>query len=276
MIEIHSHSTASDGDLTPSELAEHAARSGVTVLALTDHDTVEGLDEARGAAAANGLDFLSGIELTVSVPHGSMHLLAYLPGTSPPALAARLDELGELRATRVRRIVERLNELGVPLRWESVTARAAGRLGRPHVGAALVDEGHVANIQEAFDIWLADGRPAHIPQQGLEPREAIELVRASGGCPVLAHPATLRLPVRHLSSFVQQLAAWGLGGIEVHRPEHRPEQRDDYALIARRLRLIPCGGSDFHRPDGPFDIGNTGVPGIPVESVARIREQLER
>lgn len=274
MIEIHSHSTASDGDLTPRDLVAHAARAGITTLALTDHDTVDGLDEAQEAARAEGLDFIPGIELTVSVPHGSMHLLAYLPDTAPAALADRLDELGELRAARVRRIVERLNELGVPLNWESVTVHAAGRLGRPHVGRALVDEGHVASIQEAFDVWLADGRPAHIPQRGLEPREAIGLVRDSGGCPVLAHPASLRLPARHLASFAQQLSAWGLGGIEVHRPEHRPEQRDGYADIARRLRLIPCGGSDFHRPDGHFDIGNTGHPGIPAESVSRIREQL--
>ncbi len=274
MIEIHSHSTASDGDLAPCELVEHASRAGITTLALTDHDTVEGLDEARDAAEAAGIDFVPGVELTVSAPHGSMHLLAYLPSTAPAALGERLSELGELRATRVRRIVERLNELGVPLDWENVEARAGGRLGRPHVAGALVAAGHASSVQEAFDVWLADGRPAHIPQKGIEPREAIQLVRESGGCPVLAHPATLRLPVRHLSSFVQQLTAWGLGGIEVHRPEHGPEQRDDYAGIARRMHVIPCGGSDFHRPDGPFAIGDTGHPGIPAASVERIREQL--
>lgn len=274
MIEIHSHSTASDGDLTPREVVAFAHRMGVTTLALTDHDTVDGLDEAAEAARECGVDFLPGIELTVAVPHGSMHLLAYLPTTSPSVLAERLDALGEMRAERARLIVQRLNDLGVPLPLEAVTGRATGRFGRPHVAAALVDAGYVASRKEAFDVWLADDRPAFVPQKGLDPREAVELVRAAGGCPVLAHPASLGLPPRHLQSFVQQLTAWGLGGIEVHRPEHRPEQRDAYATIARRLRLIPCGGSDFHRPDGPFDIADTGVPGLPPESVDRLREQL--
>lgn len=274
MIEIHSHSTASDGDLTPREVVAFAHRMAVTTLALTDHDTVDGLDEAAEAAREYGVDFLPGIELTVAVPHGSMHLLAYLPTTSPSVLAERLDALGEMRAERARLIVQRLNDLGVPLPLEAVTGRVTGRFGRPHVAAALVDAGYVASRKEAFDVWLADDRPAFVPQKGLDPREAVELVRAAGGCPVLAHPASLGLPPRHLQSFVQQLTAWGLGGIEVHRPEHRPEQRDAYATIARRLRLIPCGGSDFHRPDGPFDIADTGVPGLPPESVDRLREQL--
>ena len=274
MIEIHSHTTASDGDLDPADLVAFAADKGVSILAVTDHDTVSGLDEAAAAGAVHGVDFLPGIEITVGVPHGSMHLLAYLPDAAPESLTDRLDELGALRQDRIHRIVERLNDLGVPLRWESVTSRVTGRFGRPHVAAALVDEGHVADMQEAFDVWLADGRPAHVPQKGLEAREAIALVREAGGCPVLAHPASLRLPPRHLASFAQQLTSYGLGGIEVHRPEHRPEQRDDYGAIARRLRLIPCGGSDFHRPTGPFAIGDTGHPGIPAESVDRIRAEL--
>ncbi len=275
MIELHAHSTASDGVLTPTDLVAHAAAAGATHLALTDLDTVGGLDEARRAADARGIAFLPGIELTVGVPHGSMHLLAYLPDTPAPELVARLDELGESRRDRAHRIVRRLQELGVDLPWEAVERQAAGRFGRPHVAAALVACGHVASHQEAFDTWLADGRPAHIRQEGLDAVEAVRLVRDAGGAPVLAHPATLRLPPRHLSSFVQRLAAHGLVGIEVHRPEHLPEQRDAYGTIARRLRLIPCGGSDFHRPDGPFAMGDTGVPGVPADTPERLRAAME-
>lgn len=274
MIELHSHSTASDGDLDPAELVAHARAAGITTLALTDHDTVAGLDAAVTAGRRHGVQLLPGIELTVGVPHGSMHLLAYLPSTAPAGLEERLAELRRMREERIRDIVGRLDALGVPVTWESVAGHADGTLGRPHVAAALIAAGHVASRKEAFDVWLADGRPAHVPQRGLDPREAVGLVRECGGCPVLAHPASLALPVRHLSSFVQQLGAWGLAGIEVHRPEHRPEQRDAYAGIAKRLHLIPCGGSDFHRPGGPFAIGDTGVPGLPPESVGRIQDEL--
>lgn len=204
-----------------------------------------------------------------------MHLLAYLPGDPPEAITERLDLLGAKRAERARRIVERLAALGVDLPWEAVARQASGRLGRPHIAAALVECGHVASQQEAFDRWLADGRPAHIAQQGLDPQKAVRLVRESGGAPVLAHPATLRLPARHLASFVQRLAAHGLVGLEVHRPEHLPEQRDAYATIARRLHLIPCGGSDFHRPDGPFAMADTGVPGVPPDTPDRLAAVMD-
>jgi len=274
VIELHAHSTASDGLLSPTDLVRHAAAAGVSTLALTDHDTVAGIDEARRAAEAHGIDFLPAIELTVGVPHGSMHLLAYLPDEVPEEFTAGLDILGDRRRDRAMEIVDRLAALGVPVPWEAVERRAQHRIGRPHIAAALVECGHAADEQEAFDRWLADGRPAHIPQRGLDARRVVRSVRDQGGVPVLAHPATLRLPPRHLSSFVQSLTAHGLVGIEVHRPEHLPEQRDAYRTIAKRLRLIPCGGSDFHRPDGPFAIADTGTPGLPADTPDRLRAAL--
>lgn len=270
LIDLHCHSTASDGHLTPTALVEHAAAGGVTTMALTDHDTVEGLDEAVAAGARLGVRVLSGIELTVQVPHGSMHLLAYLPTTRPEALIERMARQTELRTERIRMIVDRLAEIGVPVDWDRVRARAAGQMGRPHVAHEMVHAGHVDTVQEAFDRYLADGGPAHVPNAGLEPHDTLSLVRQVGGVPVLAHPASLRLPARHLQSFVQSLAARGLQGIEVHRPEHTAEQRDSYGAIAKRLRLIPAGGSDFHKPDGPFLIGDTGTPPLAEASVERI------
>jgi predicted metal-dependent phosphoesterase TrpH len=275
LTDLHCHSTASDGDLGPPDLVVAAAEAGVGTLALTDHDTMEGVPAAVAAGEVHGVRVVPGIELTVRVPAGSMHLLGYFSAAAPRPLVDRLTGVAAFRERRVRRIVERLAELGMTLDWNDVRGRAAGQLGRPHVAAAMVDAGHVATLEDAFDRWLADGRPAHVPPQGLQPEAAVRVVRESGGVPVLAHPASLALPARHLASFVQRLAAFGLVGIEVHRPEHRPEQRDAYAAIARRLRLVPSGGSDFHRPDGPFGLGDTGHPGLPEDTLNHLFDRID-
>jgi hypothetical protein len=273
VVELHAHTTASDGDLTPTALVAHAAAATVTVLAITDHDTVAGVAEARDAAAGLGVTVVPGIELTARVPHGSMHLLGYFGSPSPAPLVNQLETLRIGRERRLRLMVDRLGRLGVPVDWDAVRARAAHQLGRPHLADALVAAGHAASREQAFAEWIGFGRPGFIPADGLDPDEAVRLVVASGGVPVLAHPASLALPPRHLESFVQRLAARGLGGIEVHRPDHTPEQRGAYAEIARRRRLLPCGGSDFHRPEGPFALGDSGTPGL---SNAVVRELLER
>lgn len=274
VVDLHAHSTASDGDLTPAQLVARAVSAGVTTLAITDHDTVAGWDEAVGAAGAAGLRLIPGIELTAQVPHGSMHLLGYFPKPSAPQIMKTLAAQSAKREARIRRIVERLGELGVPVAWESVRERAAGQLGRPHVAAAMVDAGHVTSMEEAFGRWLADDQPAHVPSEGLDPRGAVQLVRSAGGVPVLAHPYSLGLSAKHLEQFVQSLASAGLAGIEVHRPELRPEQRDLYAAIAKRLRLVPSGGSDFHRPNGPFALGDTGVPALAPETPDRLFDAI--
>lgn len=270
MIDLHCHSTASDGHLSPTGLVEHAAAAGIATMALTDHDTVDGLDEAVTAGERVGVRVIPGIELTVQVPHGSMHMLAYLPTTRPLAIMSRMERQSQLRVERVRLIVEKLAGLGVRIDWEMVRARAKGQVGRPHVAQTLVETGYVETVQEAFDRYLADGGPAHVPNRGLEPDEALAVVREDGAVAVLAHPASLRLPARHLQSFVQSLAARGLRGIEIHRPEHTPEQRDAFGAIARRLRLIPGGGSDFHKIDGPYRIGDTGSPALDDSAVDAI------
>ncbi len=211
-----------------------------------------------------------GVELSVRAPSGSLHLLGYFAGPAPEPLGGRLAQLRDAREMRARRMIDRLAELGAPIDFADVRARAGGAIGRPHLADALVAAGHAADRGDAFDRLLGDGGPAWVPHEGLEPREAIALVVESGGAPVLAHPASLRMPPRELGAFVHRLASWGLRGIEVHRPEHTPERRDQLRGIARRLGLVEAGGSDFHDRDGPLRPGDTGDPPLPADTIDRL------
>lgn len=213
---------------------------------------------------------MPGTELSVRPPSGSMHLLAYLPSTTAEPLGARMREIGEYRASRNQRIVAKLNELGFALEWEDVARRARGRVGRPHIAAALVEARHVATTQEAFDRLLADGQPAYVDAGSLGPEEAVELVAASGGAPVLAHPYSLRLGDAALERFVAGLVPHGLRGIECHRPDHDDQQREFGKRLCSQLGLVPCGGSDWHGlPDGP-ELGDSGPVPLPGDTLERL------
>jgi hypothetical protein len=199
-----------------------------------------------------------------------MHLLAYLPASTAEPLATRMREIGDYRASRNQRIVARLNELGYAVEWEDVARRARGRVGRPHIAAALVDAAHVATIQEAFDLLLADGRPAYVDAGSLGPDEAVELVAASGGAPVLAHPYSLRLGDAALERFVERLAGCGLRGVESFRPDHDDQQRAFTGRLCAQLGLVPTGGSDWHGlPDGP-ELGDSGPVPLPGDTLERL------
>jgi predicted metal-dependent phosphoesterase TrpH len=237
---------------------------------VTDHDTLGGVAEALAAGRRHGVRVVPGVELSVAAPSGSMHLLGYFRDPAPQPLADRLDELRAARERRARRIVERLAEIGAPVAFEDVAARAGGPIGRPHLAEALVAAGHARDRQDAFDRYLADGGPAWVPHSGLTPEQAVRLVAGSGGAPVLAHPASLRMTPDALAAFVQRLAAAGLRGVEVHRPDHTPERRDAYAGLARRHGLVPCGGSDFHRPGEGLEPGDTGEPPLAPDTLARL------
>ena len=236
-------------------------------LALTDHDTMDGVGEALEAGERLGVRVIAGVELSVRAPSGSMHLLGYFREAAPEPLRARLGALRAAREDRARRMVARLAATGAPIDYEDVRARASGAVGRPHVADALVAAGHAHDRQDAFDRFLADGGPAYVPHGGLGPREAIALVAQSGGASALAHPASLRMPERELGDYVQRLAAWGLGGIEVHRPDHTPERRARLARLAARHRLIATGGSDFHDLEGALRPGDTGRPALPHDAI---------
>jgi len=256
--------------LTPTALVEHAHELGLRTLALTDHDTLGGLGEAAAAADRLGLRLVAGSELSVRPPSGSMHLLAYLPSADAEPLATRMREIGEYRAGRNRRIVARLNELGYAVEWDDVARRARGRVGRPHIAAALVDAGHAESVQDAFDRLLGDDRPAYVDAGSLGPEAAVELVAESGGAPVLAHPYTLRLDDVALERFVDRLARCGLRGVECYRPDHDDAQRSFTGRLCARLGLVPTGGSDWHGyPEGP-DLGDAGPVPLPADTLERL------
>lgn len=203
-------------------------------------------------------------------PSGSMHLLAYLPAAGAEPLATRMRAIADYRSTRNQRIVARLNELGYALEWEDVARRAKGRVGRPHIAAALVDAGHVATLQEAFDRLLADGRPAYVDAGSLGPEEAVALVAASGAAPVIAHPYTLRLGDAALERFAGGLVEHGLRGVECFRPDHDDAQRAFVRRLCARFDLVPCGGSDWHgRPDGG-ELGDVGPVPLPEDTLERL------
>ncbi len=253
-----------------------AADAGVDVLAVTDHDTLAGVDEALAAGRSLGVRVVPGVELSVAAPSGSMHLLGYFREPAPPPLLARLRELRAAREARARLIVERLAAAGAPISFDDVAARAAGPIGRPHIADAVVAAGHARDRQEAFDLFLADDGPATAPHRGLTPEAAVRLVADAGGAPALAHPASLRMAPDALSALLSRLAAAGLRGIEVHRPDHAPERRDAYAALARRHGLVATGGSDFHRPSDEVRPGDTGEPPLPADAVDRLLDGAAR
>lgn len=268
MIDLHAHTNCSDGSHDPADLVRQAVGLGVKVLAITDHDTMAGVREGMDAGAVVGVQVIPGIELSIKVPHGSMHLLGYFASPAPEPLAGRIAGFGDIRTARAREMVGRLNDMGVPVDWADVVAGAAGApLGRPHIAEALIRAGHVSERREAFDLYLGDGKPAFTGSDGLGVEEGIALVRESGGAPVLAHPSTLRLDDRHLDPFVGRLRKAGLAGIEVHRPEHTAEHFATYRALARKYDLIPSGGSDYHGPTSPHGLGSTGNPPLPHATV---------
>ena len=271
LADLHSHTNRSDGSHDPSALVEIAAARGVGILAVTDHDTMAGVAEAIAAGNAAGVRVIPGIELSIKVPHGSMHLLGYFNDPAPDPLSGLIAGFGETRTERARDMVDRLNGMGVAVDWDDVLAGAAGApLGRPHIAEALVRAGHVSDRKEAFDRFLGDGRPAYVGSDGLGVEEGIQLVIDSGGAAVLAHPETLKLDDAHLDPFVGRLKQVGLAGIEVHRPEHTADQFARFRALARKYTLIASGGSDYHRPSSPHHPGSTGNPALPIDTVDRL------
>lgn len=242
----------------------------MTLLAVTDHDTLDGVAEARAAGERLGVRVVAGVELSVRAPSGSMHLLGYFGEDAPEPIASRLAALREDRRRRAEQMVARCVAAGAPIRMADVLVHARGSIGRPHVAAALVAAGHADDTADAFARFLADGAPAYVPHEALTPEEAVRLVDDSGGGASLAHPGSLRMPTAELMRFAGVLAGAGLRGIEVHRPEHTPEHRAEYGAVAARHGLVPTGGSDFHGRDTDAPPGDTGDPPLPPEALDRL------
>ncbi|HZS10900.1 MAG TPA: PHP domain-containing protein [Nitrospirales bacterium] len=251
-IDLHLHTTCSDGSCTPAEVIARAQKANVTALAITDHDIVTGLPEAMEAGRNAGIDVIPGIE--VSSRHGTseVHILGYYLDWRDPTLLAHLDGYRQARHRRNPLIIEKLRALGIDITYEEVkTLAGTDAVGRPHIARVLMDKGYVGSSKEAFDRYLADGAAAHVPRELPSPAEAIQIIRAAHGIPVLAHPSWVD-GKDGIYALCAQLKDAGLGGIEVHYSTHKPDQTAQYLDTAQRLGLLVTGGSDFHgvtKPD---------------------------
>ncbi|WP_217210470.1 PHP domain-containing protein [Streptomyces sp. AC550_RSS872] len=246
-IDLHTHSTASDGTDTPAELVRNAAAAGLDIVALTDHDTTRGHAEAI-AALPRGLTLVTGAELSCRIDGIGMHMLAYLFDPEEPALLAERELVRDDRVPRAQGMVAKLNELGVPVTWEQVLRIAGeGSVGRPHVASALVEIGVVPTVGDAFtEDWLADGGRAFVEKHETDPFEAIRLVKAAGGVTVFAHPAASKRGRTVPESAIAEMAAAGLDGIEVDHMDHDPDTRARLRGLAKELGLLTTGSSDYH------------------------------
>ncbi|HVF75884.1 MAG TPA: PHP domain-containing protein [Acidimicrobiales bacterium] len=274
MIDLHTHSTVSDGTDSPARVAELAAAAGCSAVALTDHDRLDGIAEARARAAAFGVELVAGCELSCEFSPGTMHVLVYFvePGDGPLQ-----DELVRLQAVRDRRNELMCERLGIPYAELLVEAGGIGA-GRPHAAAILVRRGVVGSIQEAFDVYLAKGRPGYVEKERLAVGDAVRLARDSGGVAVLAHPFSLGLSPADLGRTVGELAELGLAGIEAHYGRYSPEDRAGLASLADEHSLVATGGSDHHgdyKPDLAVGRG-TGDLDVPDSALAELRGRLAR
>jgi predicted metal-dependent phosphoesterase TrpH len=261
VLDLHTHSTFSDGGDTPDELVRQARAAGLRALALTDHDNARGIPSFLDSCRARGVTGIAGVELSVAVPSGTLHLLGLGIAPEHDELRATVERLLDGRDWRNRRILEKLNALGCALSWEEVAALAGQDVvGRPHFARAMVARGWVGNTQEAFDRFLARGAPAYVDRFRLEPAEALRLIRAAGGLPVIAHPFSWSDDFAVLDARLGELQALGLGGIEGYYPEHTPGQTIDLLRLARRRGLIVTGGSDYH---------GAAIAGVTLESASR-------
>jgi predicted metal-dependent phosphoesterase TrpH len=253
MIDLHTHSTASDGTLTPEELVDLAAEKGLRAIALTDHDTVGGISAALERGNQRRVLVIPGVELGACWNgDGEMHILGYHVDHQHPFLLDRLSWLRARRRERAEKIVSRLHEIGVPVSGDRVLQLAgSGSVGRPHVARALLEAGYVQSVSEAFDRYLKAGAPAFLEKFQFTSAEAIELITISGGVAVLAHPATLRLSPDGLGACLEQLINEGLRGIEVYWSKHDKSEISYYEQLATRYALIITGGSDFHGSNKP-------------------------
>jgi len=249
-VDLHVHSTASDGSLTPEAVVALAKERGLAALALTDHDTIDGLDAALAAGARLEIEVIPGIEISARYPGGggSMHILGYFIHPRHPGLDDQLAILQQARADRNPQIIAKLNKLGISITMDDVRAASGGgQIGRPHIARALVAAGYIAHVQQAFDRFLKSGGAAYVPKFRFPPDQAIALIRDAGGLAVLAHPFTLGVGESPaLKKLVGELKALGLSGLEVFYPEHSPGQQTFYLQLCREFGLVPTGGSDFH------------------------------
>jgi predicted metal-dependent phosphoesterase TrpH len=249
MIDLHTHSTFSDGCLTPAALAELARQEGLQAVALTDHDTTDGVGFFLKACESVGVRGVAGVEVSAECATGTLHILGYFVRTDEGGLQEMLAKIRGGRAERNVVILEKLNRLGLVLTWDEVKAHAAEEVvGRPHFAQAMVARGYVRSREDAFERFLGKGQPAYADRYRFTAGHCIQAIRGAGGVPVLAHPGTLKCSRTELRRLLTEWCAAGLGGVEVYYSEHTPTQVRKYLSLARDFGLVATGGSDFHGP----------------------------
>ncbi|MDR2134032.1 MAG: PHP domain-containing protein [Treponema sp.] len=286
MVDLHTHSNASDGDLSPARLVREALRQGLGALALTDHDTIDGLESAKNEAGEAGICFIPGIEINISWkalrdtcglgPGGEFHLLGLGIGTPSPAFLDAIAELSRRREARNREILEKMRELGIEATMEEVEAFSGGHsVGRPHFASLLVSRRIVKTIKQAFSRYLGPGKVLYTPREGLEFGEAAALIRESGGIPVLAHPMSLYVAWGRLPDLIRKLKDMGLAGIEAWHPAAQPRSCRRLEELGKTLGLYVTEGSDFHgavRPDRRlgFSCGERKITDSVLEAIPEL------
>lgn len=275
-VDLHLHSTFSDGTDEPEQIVAAAARIGLDAIALTDHDNLDGIERARAAATAHDIELIAGTELSVGWGEVAMHLLVYFLEPGPGPLQDRLEEIQHGRATRNERMVDRLREIGIDISYDEVVTEAGGTgIGRPHFAAVMVRKGYASDVSDAFDRYLASGRPGYLPRNRLDAMTAIDLARQSGAVPVIAHPDTLGVSREDYRTAFVGLAEVGLGGIESYYAEYAPELREHLAELCSDLGIAATGGSDYHGEYKPnLQIGTgRGDLIVPNESLEALQRQ---
>jgi len=278
-LDLHVHTTHSDGSSTPAEVVGLAYKAGVTALAITDHDIMTGVAEATVTGQQFGIEIIPGVEISSMLGDSELHVLGYFLDPQEAGLNERLTVLRESRHRRNPQIIERLQALGIDITYQEVlTLAGAGSVGRPHIARILMGKGVVATAKEAFDRFLAADRPAYVPRTLPSPAEAIQWIKTAQGLAVLAHPTWVKTTEGTLTDLVRQLKADGLDGVEVHYSTHTARQTRDYLGLARQLGLLVTGGSDFHgltKPDIAVGIGK-GTLHIPDTLLPKLKDAAAR
>ena len=271
--DLHSHTTASDGTLSPTALVTMAQQRGIGVLAVTDHDTVAGHAEAIAAGEALGVRVLRGIEVSALSDEGKeVHVLGYGVQPSDDATRIKIESLRDVREARAKSLLSKLSALGIAINFERVKAFAGdGMIGRPHVARAMVEAGVVRTVNQAFDEYLGEGKPGFVSHEGLTPQQAIALIHRAHGAAVVAHPMLYK---GNLEGLLQDVIAAGLDGIEAFYPAHTPEQTQHFVRLAEKQGLIVTGGSDFHGPLGDLEV-SLGTISLPEDAITKLDARIQ-
>lgn len=272
-VDLHIHSTESDGRLSPAEVVRKSAEAGLTVIALADHDTVDGIVPALEAAESfPRLKVIPGVEISTDAPKGDIHVLGYFIDYTHPGLMATLASLRKSRRERARAMIAKLKRLDIHIDWQRVQEIAgSGLIGRPHLAQAMLEKGYITSIKEAFTKYIAWGGPAYVTRHKITPAEAVALIVKANGLPVLGHPSYINDP----EMMITELKAAGLVGLEVYYKDYTEETRKSLARLAGKYDLITTGGSDYHGLDDSTEtmIGAADVPEEAAEQLIALAEQ---